>query len=1146
MAGNKAAFDAAMKRAQGYAFENAWDKALREYQRALDEFPDNPELRTNLAQTYFRLQQWPAALEAYGGLLRLRPSDPFVLGRIAECQVSLGRTPDAEATYSQVATVYLSSNQVREALAALRSVLGINPANRSAHERMADIYRGMGERNLAIGEYLTLSHLAFDTPTGDLDGAVKYAEVAFNLDSNNSPAREWLYSLRRRQAEATGTQFDEKTLRIIAAGGALAPQDLEQMYQLAVQYQEKGQYSAALVQFEAAQQAGLATPGLRYNLGLLYQQGRQWPKAIEQFRQALDDAEFAMSCHYALGECYRETGQAVEATHAFEAAVGLVDLAHVGKAEVADLVDLYRAAADANMATGDVPRAASLYDGLATFLQSRRWKTGFTEALVARARDLGDQGLLGRLGSIGGNGADATGRRDLGTSPLRSPAPVEAGAPVPQAAGNMARGVHSGALRPITDFLRSKDPPAAPAGPADTEPPAASAPHSDPPADHAGPVATAPPEPAPAPGGAVRARVQALPSALGSNDEGAAPGLRGLLAQEGMPLDPLARDLVDTVDRLIAAEHWAAAIDAAYEVVYRDADYLPIHLRMAEVYQAQHQTDDAIVKLQTVVDVYMVRGQLANAARVFPELIALQPDNVNIRTKLATLLLDLGQTEGAVAQYLDLAEMYNSSGQQERALEELRRLRGLVPASAEVRLRTGLYLLRADRPSEALSEFSRALQLDPDNRPALVRLFVTLALLHNDTQWDVLGTLLDWATDPAARSAIRDELRGFALTADRPELFYALALLNDLEAQPAGTADAALRAQIDALDNGLGLLPADPADALGLLLRFRRGHLALAAKDGRRAVDLFNAVLTAVNAGDIAPLPRPNLPFLKLPSRLDIYQPLAQAHVLAGDNGKAIETLQTAKAYAPYDRAIYTQLAELYFLQGQLGAALVALDELISHYQGNGQIEKVIETLGYMAKLAPNNITVRQKLADTYLKIGYIDLGLSELEVLAELQRKAGLGRESVKTFQRGADIYWQMGQMTEAFTIYDRVVRMAPGDVDARQQLIHLYITAGRLADATREQKKIAEIYLQQKQSQHAIAALHELIALAPNDTESYYALAEVLAAQREFGQAARLYNRLRRLEPAKDAQLAALQADMQRLAQDQAGGTGADPGGR
>ncbi|HUS16160.1 MAG TPA: tetratricopeptide repeat protein, partial [Chloroflexia bacterium] len=393
MAGNKAAFEAAKGRAQGYAFENAWDKALREYQRALDEFPDDAETRANAAQARFRLGQWPAALDAYQRLLALRPSDPFVLGRIAECQTNLQQDADAERTYMQVAAVYGAQNQVREALAALRSVVALNPANRQAHERLAEFYKGMGERALAIGEYLTLSRLALDPPPGDLESAVRQAEVAFTLDNNHAEARDWLYKLRRRQAETTGTVFDEKTLRVISAAGQAGPRDLEQMFQLAVQYQEKGQYDPARVQFEAALAAGLDTAALHYNLGLLYQQSEQWPKAVASLEKAADDPEYAMSSQYALGECYRHMGRPADMTRAFESALSLVDLQHVTKNEVADLIDLSRAAADANVAMGDVPRAASIYESLAAFLQARRWRTGYTGQLVARAAELSSQGL---------------------------------------------------------------------------------------------------------------------------------------------------------------------------------------------------------------------------------------------------------------------------------------------------------------------------------------------------------------------------------------------------------------------------------------------------------------------------------------------------------------------------------------------------------------------------------------------------------------------------------------------------------------------------------------------------------------------------------------------------------------------------------
>jgi tetratricopeptide (TPR) repeat protein len=1137
VAGNKAAFDAAMKRAQDYAFENAWDKALREYQRALDEFPDDANAQTNMAQALFRLQQWPAALQAYNNLLRVRPSDPFVLNRIAECQVSLQQPADAERTYMQVATVYGAQNQIRDALGALRTVLGLNAGNRLARERMAEIYRNMGERNLAIQEYLTLSRQALESQPEDLDLAVRHAETAFGLDNSHPEARDWLYRLRRRQLEATGTQFDEKTLRIVSGPGQAAQRDLQQMYDLAMQYQEKNQFAAARVQLEAAQAAGLDTAALHYSLGLIYQQERQFKQAVEQLQKAAADPEYAMSSQYALGECYRTLGQRAEATRAYEAAISLVDLQHVGKNEVNDLIELYQAAADAHLAQGNTSRAASLYSTLATFLQARRWRSGFTDQLMARADELNDQGISDRLQSIGGAPEPAAKEAPPAPEPRRAPAATAV--PVapefvssPQGAGSVgARGgtgqLRSGMLRPITDFLSAQD-----LTPPDAE-------------------TAAPAESAAAPKG-VAARV-APPGANGATAR-TSHTLQAVLADEGMPLDGETAALVDVTDALIDRGLWNAAIDCCYEVIRLDAEYLPIHLRLAEIFRQSGRREDAILKLQSVIDVYMVRGDMETAAQVFPELIALQPENVNIRTKLATLLMDLGQHDAAVHAYLSMADMHYSTGQREQALEELRRLRSIAPQNPEVRLRAGLYLLRADRPADALPEFSRALQIDPENKLALTRVFVTMVLLGNDTQWDVLETLQGAADDYGDRQAILEDLRGFALTGDRPELFYALAVLNDLPVPEEGLDEEArtaaeqqqLRAQTEALDDGLGLLPVADRSFLGLLMRARRARLALDARDGDRALRLLTEAMNMLESERVTPSPRPKLEFLKLPTRIDLYQPLAQAHILHGDNAQAIQALQAAKAHAPYDREIYTHLAELYFLQGQLGAALVALDELISHYQDTGQIEKVIETLGTMSKLAPNNITVRQKLADTYLKIGYIDLGLAELELLAELQRKAGMVKDAVRTYQRGADIYWQMGQLREAFAIYERILHMAPGDVDARQQLIHLYIATGKMPEATREQKRIAEIYLQQKRSKDAIAALHELIALAPNDTESYYALAEVLAEQHEFGQAARLYGRLRRLEPTKDQQLAALQAEMQRLAQDHSGGSRQPASGR
>src|SRR4051812_9856642 len=179
MAGNQAVFDAAMRRAQGYAFENQWDRAIKEYQRALAEFPNDGQARTNYAQALYRLQQYPAALEEYIGLLKARPNDPFLLNRLAEINIAMGRKADALAQYNVLAQVYVGQNQPREAVAAFRALLEIEPGRRDARERLVELYKTMGDRGAAITELVNLSRLALDGPPEDLAGAVKYAEAAF-------------------------------------------------------------------------------------------------------------------------------------------------------------------------------------------------------------------------------------------------------------------------------------------------------------------------------------------------------------------------------------------------------------------------------------------------------------------------------------------------------------------------------------------------------------------------------------------------------------------------------------------------------------------------------------------------------------------------------------------------------------------------------------------------------------------------------------------------------------------------------------------------------------------------------------------------------------------------------------------------------
>ena len=212
------------------------------------------------------------------------------------------------------------------------------------------------------------------------------------------------------------------------------------------------------------------------------------------------------------------------------------------------------------------------------------------------------------------------------------------------------------------------------------------------------------------------------------------------------------------------------------------------------------------------------------------------------------------------------------------------------------------------------------------------------------------------------------------------------------------------------------------------------------------------------------------------------------------------------------------------------------MNDLLVLFQKNNDNEKTLETLGHMAKLAPNNVAVRRKLSDMYLKLGMTEYGLRELSTLAELQLKAGLLKDAIRTYRKAADLHYTMGQHDHAIGTYERIVRIAPRDVDARQHLLNMYVQSGRLKEAVEGERALAELFIHEGRTEEAIAALHQLLALAPEDVPGHFSLAKQLTALGEYGQAARLYGRLVRLDPDNDRH-ATTKSEMERLAREKEG---------
>jgi len=270
------------------------------------------------------------------------------------------------------------------------------------------------------------------------------------------------------------------------------------------------------------------------------------------------------------------------------------------------------------------------------------------------------------------------------------------------------------------------------------------------------------------------------------------------------------------------------------------------------------------------------------------------------------------------------------------------------------------------------------------------------------------------------------------------------------------------------------------------------------------------------------------------PNLAELSTELGEALLDAGDAAGAVEILRVwhkgAKQYAP----LVQLLAEAYARTGQVGSALTILDELGMHHRKSGQLDEMASVLRQMSRLAPTNIKVKSRLIDAYLQRGFVSEARAELIQRADLEQQAGRITEACKSLQRAADLSWNLGFMNEAFGLYDRLLAIDPEDVGNRSALVNLYLQVGRLTEAAEHQRAIVDLALRHGRGHEAIAALHQVIGLTPDDMTAYYQLGELLSSMGEYQQAEKVYRRIVLIMPddaiaqAKATSMAALKEQM------------------
>lgn len=370
MAGNRRLYEHAVRTANRYYADKAWDKALSEFQNALKEMPDDLDL----------------------------------IEKAADVLERLGRLTQAAQHYMTIASIRSRQGVADQAVDYWQRATRLDPNIIEAHKNLAFTFASQGQPKPAVRENLALARI-YQQQT-DLPNALASVQTAYALDPTNPDVLTALELLRQAgvvtgpigeapadeviedEGETRGSPIDiTKDLALNKLADMVFDEQLtpskattDALISTALEQQMAGDTGSAIETYRRLLNAGVDQPAIHFNLGLLYQEQVRLDEAIEHFNKSVRFADFRLGSLFALGELYRAKGHVDEALSYFLEALKIVDLKTVRREQADDLIQVYESLAETYAAKGEAQQSGAFVNTLVDFLSSKGWEDKVVQA----------------------------------------------------------------------------------------------------------------------------------------------------------------------------------------------------------------------------------------------------------------------------------------------------------------------------------------------------------------------------------------------------------------------------------------------------------------------------------------------------------------------------------------------------------------------------------------------------------------------------------------------------------------------------------------------------------------------------------------------------------------------------------------------
>jgi tetratricopeptide (TPR) repeat protein len=203
--------------------------------------------------------------------------------------------------------------------------------------------------------------------------------------------------------------------------------------------------------------------------------------------------------------------------------------------------------------------------------------------------------------------------------------------------------------------------------------------------------------------------------------------------------------VLKAAEKFLSQGKITAAIKEYRQIVDHEPSDLTTLNMLGDLYVRANKKEEAISCFERIAQHYSTQEFNLKAIAMFKKIERLRPRDPDIARKLGDLYGSQGLVVDARAQYLIVADAYTRAGDNKRALEVLHRIADLDPNNTEIRLKlaegyvkeqmrreaSSAFVQAANRlhqvgsHDKALDAFNRALQLAPDDMDVLKGLLET-------------------------------------------------------------------------------------------------------------------------------------------------------------------------------------------------------------------------------------------------------------------------------------------------------------------------------------------------------------------------------------------------------------------------------------